>query len=460
MLSSPMPTHNNTRMNARRQILKARAREFLAHDLGALGSVFANAAWWSARALSWLPSPQARSRAAKIMMRLHSGAFSRNVDAGVVDWIRDASEMERRGTKTGLWGAYDDAIASGRQAFLSGARPDPRRLIGSRMLVTKAARPGDRGVLVVDYQYVFPLLAGLFDAAAIAERYDIVLEPSWAGSCTPEILLFSRLDRPVFVQTLEPRDLAFLAAVRTNLQTVPLAANWWADPRHAAPPGAVRDIDVAIVAAWADIKRHWRIFRALAELKARGRRLKVVLAGYRYDRTREDIEQQAAYFGVRDQIETYERITQDEVGALLGRSKIHVLWSRRECANRAIIEAMMADVPVIVREGLTFGHRYAYINEHTGRFVREGDLADAIVEMIDTRERYSPREWVLQNMTCVHATRVLQESLQAARSARGEAWEGDLVVKASTLDTQRYYNPEDQVRFEADYAFLESSIRR
>ena len=460
MIHASMPTHNNTAMNAGRQILKARAREFLAHDLGAVGGVFANAARWSAYALSRLPSLRARSRAATIMMRLHSGAFSSNVDAGVVDWIREASVMERRGTKTGLWASYDDAIESGRQAFLSGARPDPRRLIGSRMLVTKSARTGERGVLVVDYQYVFPLLAGFFDAAAIAERYDIVLEPSWAGSCTPEILLYSRLDRAVFVQTLEPRDLAFLDAVQTNLQTIPLAANWWADPRHAAPPGTVRDIDVAIVAAWADIKRHWRIFRALAELKARGRRLKVALAGYKYDRTREDIEAQAAYFGVRDQIETYERISQEEVAALLGRSKIHVLWSRRECANRAIIEAMMADVPVIVRKGLTFGHPYAYINEHTGRFVSEDDLADAMVEMIDTRERYSPREWVLQNMTCVHATRILQDSLQAARKARGEAWDGDLVIKASTLDTQRYYNPDDKRRFEADYAFLESSIRR
>ena len=53
--------------------------------------------------------------------------------------------------------------------------------------------------------------------------------------------------------------------------------------------------------------------------------------------------------------------------------------------QRAIIEAMMADVPVIVREGLTFGYRYPYINEHTGRFVPEGGLADAILETIDTR---------------------------------------------------------------------------
>ena len=30
---------------------------------------------------------------------------------------------------------------------------------------------------------------------------------------------------------------------------------------------------------------------------------------------------------------------------------------------------MLCDVPVIVREGLTFGFRYPYINDATGRFV-------------------------------------------------------------------------------------------
>jgi glycosyltransferase involved in cell wall biosynthesis len=303
-------------------------------------------------------------------------------------------------------------------------------------------------------------MAGLFDLSAICERYDLVLEPSWADVLAPEILLFTKQAPPVYVQTIEPRDHAVLNALNSTLRIVPLAANWWVDPRHTPPPTGPRDIDVIMVAAWADIKRHWRVFRALADLRKRGRRLKTVLVGYRYDRTREDIEGLAAHFGIRDQIETYERISQTEVSALLARSKVHVLWSRRECANRAIIEAMMADVPVIVRDGLTFGYRYPYINEHTGRFVPEGQLAEAIVETIDTRDRFSPRAWVLEHMTCVHATRALEQSLRKAREERGEPWNAGLVVKASTLDSQRYFNPEDRSRFDADYAFLESAIRQ
>ena len=46
-----------------------------------------------------------------------------------------------------------------------------------------------------------------------------------------------------------------------------------------------------------------------------------------------------------------------------------------------------------------------------------------------------------------------------SRQERGEPWTNGLVIKASTLDTQRYFNPEDRSRFDADYAFLESMIR-
>jgi len=126
---------------------------------------------------------------------------------------------------------------------------------------------------------------------------------------------------------------------------------------------------------------------------------------------------------------------------------------------RAIIEAMMADVPVIVREGLSFGYRYPYINEHTGQFVREGDLGPAMLDMIQSRDRYSPRDWISRNMTCVTATAILQEHLQRTAEAAGERWTRGIVRKTSGLDGQHYLNPADRAMFEDDYRFIASAIR-
>jgi glycosyltransferase involved in cell wall biosynthesis len=443
----------------RSQIARAAFRERLTYDLRPLRRPVARVAHAFATSLLASPSLDHRARAFALLMRLHSSGIADSLDQRIISRIARAMEAERHGRATGFGALLDQTIREAIGSFFSSPKPDPVRLIGSRILVVKPYRPSERGVIVVDYSYVFPLLAGLFDLNAISERYDLVLEPSWAGSCAPETLLFTRLDRPVFVESIEPRDRDFLNRLKSNLEVVPLAANWWVDHRHAPAVGGARDIDVIMVASWADIKRHWRVFRVLAELRRRGHRLKTVLVGYQLQRTKADIEALAAHFGIADQVEAYERISQEEVSRLLARSKVHVLWSRRECANRAVIEAMLADVPVIVRDGLTFGFKYPYINDQTGRFVPEAGLGDAILDMVEHHRRYSPRQWALDHMTCEKATQVLNDHIRDRALAAGQPWTEDLVVKTSSLDVQRYWNPDDAARFTADYAFLESAIR-
>jgi glycosyltransferase involved in cell wall biosynthesis len=328
------------------------------------------------------------------------------------------------------------------------------------VLVVKAARPRERGVIVADYSYVFPLLVGLFDVDRIAERYFIVLEPSWRGACAPEILSYGRLNAPVFVETIEPHDRRLFAALNSNLHVVPTPANYWVDSRGVVNRPAKRDIDVIMVASWSRIKRHWRVFKALKSLRRRGHRLKIALVGYPQDLTAADILDQARYFGVSDQLELFERISRDQVNALLWRSKVHVLWSRTECANRAIIEAMLADVPVLVREGLSYGYRYPYINPQTGHFVPEHELEDRLLQVVATKDEYRPREWVLQHMSCGQSTNVLEAAIREQALKIGESWSEGLVVRTSGLDAQRYWNVSDAPRFEKDYEFLDSVMTK
>jgi len=445
-------------VSVRATIAAAAAREHLAYDFGPVRDLTGRALYAAAQALR---RTGRRADAFALLMRTHSGNFSDAVDRRIEEELRDATARERRGVRTGLWDAYDRVVTRATAAFRAGPRPDPRRLVGSRLLVAKSSRGSERGVLYVDYSYVFASLAGLFDLSAIVARYDLVLEPSWADVCNPEVLLYSRVGSPVFVETIEPRDHRVLATLGADLRPVAVAANYWVDYRVIEPvASARRDIDVIMVAAWAGIKRHWRFFKTIAALKRRGHRLRVALVGYRYDKTLEDIREQAEYFGIGDQVELFERLPQREIAALLSRSKVHVLWSRRECANRAIIEAMLADVPVIVRSGLTFGFPYPYINEQTGAFVDEHALGDAILDTIERRASYSPRQWVLDHMTCQKATAAVQQAIRAAAEKAGRPWTADLVVKTSTLDTQKYWNEADRAKFESDYRFLEDQIRR
>ena len=302
-------------MGARLTVARAAAREHLSYDLGPLGLPSGMALLAASRLLRVTGR---RRLGFDLLLKSHNRALSpvidRQVDSNPCGVHR--SGAGRSGNRT--LGGTSTPLSQRRYPPITRIRTRTRTgYLGSTILVVKTATPRERGVIVADYQYVFPLLAGLFDLGAICDRYDVVLEPSWADVCAPEVLLFTRQDRPIYVQTIEPRDREVLSALDTNLRVVPLAANWWVDPRRAPASCGVRDIDVIMVAAWADIKRHWRVFRALSELRRRGRKLRTALVGYRYDRTREEIEGLAAHFGIRDQVETYERISQDEVSALL-----------------------------------------------------------------------------------------------------------------------------------------------
>lgn len=129
-----------------------------------------------------------------------------------------------------------------------------------------------------------------------------------------------------------------------------------------------------MVAGWAKFKRHSSFFAALHTLKKMGEMPKVILVGYPADMTKEDVLREAEYFGVRDQIELHEWITQEEVNRQLNRAKVNVLWSRKEGFNRAIIEGMFAGVPCILRNGHNFGQPADRMLCHPGRAAGEAAL--------------------------------------------------------------------------------------
>jgi glycosyltransferase involved in cell wall biosynthesis len=441
------------------RLRRAAILEYLEYDASllrravALGGAGAAALLWIARQ---------RARAFNLVSRIHRSGGSDAVSAVIQRGLARLHRLERGGRQTGLWRFYE---AYTRESVnlpeAAGIVKQPDTLFGYRVLVLKAASPQERGVIVLDYSYVFPLFAALYDVEAIAQRYHIVLEPSWRGLCTADILGYSRFDFPVFVQTIEPRDVAFIQSLQSNLRTVPIAANWWVDHRLARPlADAEREIDVIMVAAWSDIKRHWRFFKVLADLRERGYRLSVALVGYRADKSRDAVEAEARYFGVFDQISIHEKLSLQDVGGLLARSRVHVLWSRKEGANRAVVEALFADVPIVVREGLSYGHPYPYVNPETGRFANEETLGETLLEILSDSHRFRPRAWAMAHMSCQRATDILERTIREHALASGEPWTRGLVVKTVHLDSQRYWNPSDAARFEADYAFLKGQERK
>lgn len=395
-----------------------------------------------------------RLRALSILCGIHRAGYTRFGDRIAEHFVRTSLEPSQQRPAGAEYIAAVEPSAVTRKYFA-----DPARLLGPRILVVKSARADEKGVIVIDYTELFPLVAKFFDLNAISQRYHIVLEPAWSGYCDLSILCLTAVPATVFVEAYEPRDARVIERVGGNLRVVPLSANWWVNHDVFRPLGCRKDIDLVMVASWASFKRHARVFAALRTLKRRGHIIRASLVGYPSGMAREDVLEQAAYYGVEDHVEAFEWLPPEGVNEQYNRARVNILWSRREGVNRAIIEGMFAGVPCIVRDGFNYGYRYPYVNEATGVFSTEANLPDVILEMLSRSEHMRTRDWVMNHMSCHRSTQILEDAIRKEALDHGERWSEGLVPRVCFLSNQEYLVRDDAQRFTADYQFLASQMR-
>jgi glycosyltransferase involved in cell wall biosynthesis len=441
-------------MSVRTAILKARLKEWFAFDSRILAPMVCGSVGLAGIFLYAFGSRRLSFRLMSAVHRVGSPSF-------VCRMIQSVMRSAFATSPHRPAGAFDDYlrdhVATSPQRAPQALANDPERLLKHLAIVIASADAGPgRGVVILKYNYTLPLFARAFDLQRIAKRYHIVLEPSWSGYCTEDILDYTLL-RPdaVFVQAAEQYDFQFLNALNISLIPVPIAANWWVDYRLLSPdPTVEKDLDFVMVASWADFKRHYRFFDALQNLRRNGHRLRGACVGYPAGLTLADVTRRAEWYGVADQIEFHNYVPQSEVAKIVNRAKVNVVWSRKEGFNRVIIEGLFCDVPCLLRRGHNYGERYSYINERTGRFSSDRDLPTNLLEMTRFPWPHSPREWVRNHMTPEHSTAILTERIRQHCAHLGEDSPEGLSIKVNGLDGMKYWDVEDARIFTRDYERL------
>lgn len=339
---------------------------------------------------------------------------------------------------------------------------DPTQMLDGIITVLKSPNKNEKGALIINYSYYFPLFIKYFDVEEIAHKYHIILEPSWAGFCEENILAYTQFDFPIFLQTYEARDRAFIHALGTNIKTIDVGPSWFINHDNFSLPlsESERDIDVIMVAAWAKFKRHRAFFKALAQNLPTAKKLKIVCVGYPVDLTSDDIRQYAREVGLEEQLTIFEWITPEEVSDLQKRAKVNVLWSKFEGNNRAIIEGMFCGTPVIMREGHNYGENYDFINPYTGKFANESTLIKTIESVINKQNTFfKPRDYVMQNRNCISGTEQMSRVLREYEESVGNPWSQDLAIKVNDLHGMTYFNVASD-RFTEDYQYIEERLKK
>lgn len=324
-----------------------------------------------------------------------------------------------------------------RSSILEAARPFDERLI-----ILSPPDENQKGVMLIKFTRYFPSLPMVFDMERLGKDYVLVLEPSGAGYFDECLLCLLAEKIVIVVQASEPVDQDFLQKINSNFFIADLGANCWVDPRRFySIDGVKKEFDMAVVSIWADFKRHYRLFEALSQSKSKNTR-KIALIGKPYPLSIERIKEIAYYYSVGNLIHYFENITQDQVNSILNKSKIHILLSKKEGFNKATIEAMYANIPSFLIEGHNFGYTYPFINEQTGGFIKDSELPQ-FIDNLDNMLNYndfSPREWVMQNMSPQLSTQKLIDTLSNVEKERGVMINKVLRVKVNNPNCDYYDN--------------------
>jgi glycosyltransferase involved in cell wall biosynthesis len=308
---------------------------------------------------------------------------------------------------------------------------DPERQ--GDLMIVKQYDPatGERGVLMVKYSETILAMPAVFDLGEMASRYMIVIEPSSWGYQDVRFLLYLGSDLDVLVQSPREADYDFIGELQSNLVPVRVGAGEWGDPGVFRPreAGSEASYDVVMVAAWDPLKRHEVFFRAAARLKRQqGRALRFALIGYKMGWTRAPIERLLRQYGLEQDCTLLEDIPHEEVARVVAGSKVSLLLSQREGANKAIYESMFCGTPVIVYRHQC-GINLAHVNPRTGMLAGDDELADAIVHVLDHPEVFDARGWALENAGYLNSTRKINAALAERARRRGLPWSRDIVGK-------------------------------
>lgn len=300
----------------------------------------------------------------------------------------------------------------------------------------------ERGVLLISFTTSFPYYHQNLDLELLQRWFTIVLEPSWAGYCVPEILFWADGGAPVVVQATEKTDFEFIASLETNIEPVEFGASNWVDHRVFRPLVQVeKKYDAVYVGNYRPIKRHHVLFRAIKQINDPGYRVALACTPWGGGTAKQTVYDLLDHYGVRGNVDVYEGLAPAALNELLNASKVCVLLSLKEGSNRSIFEGFFANVPGIVLVN-NVGMNKSYVNQQTGQLVEEGQLAKSLLHFREHWASYQPHQWAMRTISPEVTTDALASKLRELAVDRGETWTRSLRVKVNRPEVEYMENAE------------------
>lgn len=271
----------------------------------------------------------------------------------------------------------------------------------------------DKGIINITFSNTNHYYYHHVDIEALQRYFHVVLEPSWAGYCLPEILFWSNTAKPVFVQSTEITDRIFLTRIKTNLVPMSFGASDWVNHYRFYPVEADKYYDSVYVANYTYVKRLHVYFSALRKIKAKSIDYRGAIVCASWGEHKETALRLIDYYDIADVLDVHESLKSEQINDLLARSKCNILLSLKEGSNRSLFESMFSDVPVIALTS-NVGMNKDYINSSTGLLVDESRLVEGLLKMKSDYSKFSPRRWAMNNISPEVTTKKLLDVIASS----------------------------------------------
>lgn len=324
----------------------------------------------------------------------------------------------------------------------------PRERQGDLMVLKPFRSSREKGVLFLNFDETVDKFFALYDVEKIARDYRLVFEPSAWGYQQPRMFLLYGLATDVVVEAQYQPDYNYIAELGGSLKPIRIGAGDWVDFETFRSGREEKKLyDLVMIANWLKWKRHKLLFQALQQLGDEIGR--VALIGYPIEgRTSDEIRQVAHNMGVGERIDIFENISAAEVGRIIQRSKIGIMLSKKEGANRGIYECFFSDVPVILTDQ-NIGVNRDHINTHTGMLAADDELFRTIRRMLAGHEGFQSRSWALTKTGWKNSSRQLNDFLRTLAMENQEEWTSDIFPKMNG-PLPVYTNEEDRIAADRD----------
>ena len=317
-------------------------------------------------------------------------------------------------------------------------------------ILKKPGLPDAKGILRIfslPYLFVNPELLKVLN-----RLYFLYVEPPWGVLFRHAWLRpFAGLDDPTLFGLNGEEDAAFLRS-QPGILTTSLAHADFLEDDTSLDFDKEKHFDIVFNSTFDDMprKRHAVMLELLQHPLLR--RTTALFIGTGEPGNVDAFKQQVQAAGLSKRVTVRDNLLRRNVPGHLAQCKIGVQISLHENGCRSIYEFLRSDLPCVISTAMA-GVNPAIINSHTGIAAPDRDLARAILQALEERQKFGPRHWFLTHSGSTNSSRMLNNQLMDIFLERGYSWQEDIVPLASS-GVNRYTDNTHYERFRPQFEEL------